>query len=232
MMGDSSPPVKSSIDVSTYEVNKENASVIHENKKAPVNRQDPVSTTDLGLPSSLNVSIHNSTEPCPHRQDLVTASIRRIGNSLDALLHESKNASQVKAVKKTSQLMSQKNADRMYMSSDQTSYSSCATLQDVCENYIQFITVNSSDSPDEEEVVTTTSESDLDKQQASRVESELQIIPVLPMNLLVPSEKHTAQISVITLNENLRRNAKLFFKKRRYVHSGFYLLFGLHLKAK
>ena len=124
MMSDSPSPA-------TPELNKENTSVIHENKKAAggTTAQDPVSTSDLGLPSTLNVSVHNSGEPCPHRQDLVTASIRRIGHSLDALLHESKNASHVKALKKVVPLSNQQqNSDRLFLSSDQIRYKKSVTL--------------------------------------------------------------------------------------------------------
>lgn len=220
MMGDSPSPTPP-------EPNKENTSVIQETVKS-----SPRSTNDLGLPSTLNVSLHNSSEPCPHKQDLVTASIRRIGNSLDALLNESKNASHVKAVKKVIPLPNQQqNTDRLFLSSDQIRYKKSVTLHDICEEYIQFITVNSPEvSPDEE--VTTTSENDTpdsERPNANAVEAEVQItrLPVIPVGNLalsaqklsraVPAvpKKHTAQISVITINENLSKNGTAALRNRR-----------------
>lgn len=205
MMGDSSQQmVKSPVEISICEVDKENAdSVIQENKNAT--KQDPVSTTDLILPSSLDVSIHNSTEPCPHRQDLVT-SVRRIGNSLDALLQESKKASHTKPVKKSSLANQQQNADRLFISSDQIRSRKSVSLHDICEEYIQFITVNSSASADEEAISTTSSDTE---RLVKEEEPELEIIPVTAVPI------RNSQISVITINENLpRKPANSVIKQR------------------
>jgi hypothetical protein len=226
MMSDSPAPTN-------FDTNQENTTVIHETKK--VTLQDPVSTSDLGLPSTLNVSLHNSGEPCPHSQDLVTASIRRIGNSLDALLHESKNASHVKAVKKIVPLSVQnQKTDRLFLTGDQIRYKKSVTLHDICEEYIQFITVNSSD-PSADEEVTTTSETEItlvNRQQQRAIvdgEPDVQIIrvPVIPaadLNLVAQKlkpvtvahqKKRTAQISVITVNENLSKNTSFSLRKCR-----------------
>lgn len=207
MMGDSSQQIKSPVEISICEVDKENAadSVIQENKN--VNKQDPVSTTDLILPSTLDVSIHNSTEPCPHKQDIVN-SVRRIGNSLDALLQESKKASHTKPVKKSCQANHQ-NTDRLFISSDQLRSRKSVSLHDICEEYIQFITVNSSVSADEE-TITTTSDNGTERNSIKEEEPELEIIPVsaaLPI-------RHS-QISVITINESSpRKHSNTVIKQR------------------
>ena len=195
MMGDSSQQImKSPMEISICEVEKDKIdSVIHENKT--ISKQDPVSTTDLVLPSSLAVSMHNSTEPCPHRQDIVT-SVRRIGNSLDALLQESKKASRTRPIKKSS-LTNQQNADRLFISSDQIRSRKGVSLHDICEEYIQFITVNSSVSADEEAISTTSeNETEID---VKNEEIELEIIPVSAASI------RNSQISVITINENSPR---------------------------
>ncbi|XP_065199494.1 titin homolog isoform X2 [Planococcus citri] len=196
MMSDSSQQiVKSPAEISICEVEKDKVdSVIHETKN--INKQDPVSTTDLVLPSSLAVSMHNSTEPCPHRQDIVT-SVRRIGNSLDALLQESKKASRTKPIKKSSLTNQQQNADRLFISSDQIRSRKSVSLHDICEEYIQFITVNSSASADEEAISTTSgNEADMN---IKNEEIELEIIPVSAASI------RNSQISVITINENSPR---------------------------
>lgn len=194
-MSDSSQQVmKSPVEISICEIEKDKMdSVIHENKN--INKQDPVSTTDLVLPSSLAVSMHNSTEPCPHKQDIVT-SVRRIGNSLDALLQESKKASRTKPIKKSS-LTNQQNADRLFISSDQIRSRKSVSLHDICEEYIQFITVNSSVSGDEE-AISTTSENETEIG-IKNEEIELEIIPVSAASI------RNSQISVITINENSPR---------------------------
>lgn len=219
MMNDTDPIVmtRSSIDICASEADandkKKKTNQTMDEPGRRIRKQDPVSTTGLGLPSTLDVSVHNSSEPCPHRQDLVAASVRRIGNSLDALLHESKRTSQVRAIKKSTTLVNQQSSDGLFISSDQIRYRKGAvTLHDICEEYIQFITVNSSA---DEQTVTTTSENGGDDQNAA---PELEIIPVNVGTITAASssagEKRIAQISVITINENLARNSASVIRKR------------------
>lgn len=211
MMNDTDPIVmtRSSIDICASEADAGREPSPRMEEPARLRKQDPVSTTGLALPSSLDVSVHNSGEPCPHRQDLA-ASVRRIGNSLDALLQVSKRASQVRAIKKTSSVTNQRTTDGLFIASDQIRYRKGAvTLHDICEEYIQFITVNSSA---DEQTVTTTSQ----MEDAQNGGPELEIIPVATVAATPSpaSEKRIAQISVITINENLARNSASVIRKR------------------
>lgn len=227
MMSDSPPnhAGKSSFDISASEINinvttgnstfknrRDSSMKDVDNVKVDQLRtsdaQDAVSTTDFGLPSSLDVSIHNACEPCPHRQDIVAASVRRIGNSLDALFRESKQATHVRAIKKTpnSESSNLQNSGTIFATAgEKIRYRKGVTLHDICEEYIQFITVNSSTGSADEDTVTTTCETDSHKRCPSSVEPELEIIPIgLPMS----GDKRIAQISVITINESLTENVK------------------------
>lgn len=263
MMNDSLPFKKSSVHVSISDVKNENKNcMMSECEKGDVNKQciqEVVSTTDLLLPSSLDVHMHNSYEPCPHtQQDLVTASARRIGNSLDVLLHQSKKeSSQFRAIKKlpsvsisvtldgsaavcnaaaTTNVASVNqchNTNGLFVSSDQIRYKKTASLHDICEDYIQFITINSAASTDlDEHIVTTTSKNEFESK-TSRPSSPFSFSLLSPpppppppslqpehkqkkavIPVCFPLNKPITQISVITINENLSRNSTTVIKQR------------------